>query len=97
MEFKPHDTLAKTVIMQLGVGREMIPESELRIASYGDVVLRPGPAFPPFTGMLGELVGTGLVLMEFYASRPSVMGRIRSRRWTLCGGRVQKRSASWEP
>lgn len=77
--FQSHDVVAKTVIGLLATGREQIPEAELRMPAYGDVLLRPGPPFPFFTGLLRELVGTGLCLMEFYSARPSLDALLRVR------------------
>lgn len=79
MEFKPHDTLGKTVLSLLAPGRTLITEAELRTPSFGDVILRQGPPLPLFTGMLGAMVGEDLTLMEFFSSRPSLESLLRAR------------------
>lgn len=71
MEHKLHDTIAKVVIGVLARHREQIPEAELRVPVFGDILLRPGPPLPEATGLLGRLVGMYLVLLEYFSRRPT--------------------------
>ena len=70
MEKKPHDSFAKIVIEKLARGREFTLEAELRTRVYADIVLRPGPAFPEWVGLLGQLFATGLTVLEVFHGRP---------------------------
>ncbi|MFM7199283.1 MAG: hypothetical protein ACKO6N_00700 [Myxococcota bacterium] len=79
MEHKPHDTLAKLVFSVLAPHREQLPEVELRLPAYGDILLRPGAPLAEATGMLRELVGTQQVLLEFFSARPRLLELVRIR------------------
>lgn len=70
MDYKEHDSIAKVVIRVLAPHRELTPEAELRIPVYGDILLRPGPALPEASGLMGRLIGEGLCLLEFFNLRP---------------------------
>ncbi len=70
MDYQPHDTFAKMVLGKLARGREVILEAELRPKVYADVILRPGPVLPGWTGLLGRVIDTGLTVIEVYHGRP---------------------------
>ena len=79
MTYHPHDSLAKIILEKLTPNRETIPEAEMRVPIRGDVLLRPGPALPEWTGLLGTLAGTSVTVLEFYHGRPRAHDLLRAR------------------
>ncbi len=70
MDTKPHDTFAKIVLGKLARGREVTVEAELPARVYADVLVRPGPPLPSWSGLLGRVLETGLTVVEVYHGRP---------------------------
>lgn len=91
MEYREHDTVAKVVVSILAPDRELIPEAELRIPAYGDILMRPGPALPEVAGVLGTLVGSHLALLEYFHARPKLheLLRVRAKGFIAAGLELQ--------
>lgn len=79
MQSFEHDSIAKIIMGVLAAHRELLLEAELRVPAYGDILIRPGPPLQPATGLLGELIGQRLVLLELFSSRPRLLELVRVR------------------
>ena len=94
MEHQEHDTIAKVVVGVLASHRELVPEAELRLPAYGDILIRPGPPLEPATGLLGQLIGQRLVLLEYFSTRPRLVElvRVRAKGFVAWSLELQKKS-----
>ncbi|MFM7203848.1 MAG: hypothetical protein ACKO6N_23955 [Myxococcota bacterium] len=69
---RSRDTRGKQVLRILAAPREVETETEHTPVLRTDVTIRPGPSLPPETGLLGELMGEKLSLVELFAGRPTL-------------------------